>query len=212
MKKVVILGDSGHSKVVADLIHSNEGMSLTAKLDDRYDEVFVGEGVTKGPISHLRQLLQEESNIYVVLGIGSNVVRKKLVKELGVPRSSFISLIHPTAVISPSAVIGLGTVIMPRVVVNADTIIGDHAILNTGSIIEHDCKVADYTHISPQAILAGGVAVGEGAHIGAGASVIPLKTVGEWSTIGAGAAVVSNINRKVTAVGVPAKEIRKEGI
>lgn len=212
MKKVVILGDSGHSKVISDLIHSNEGISLTAKLDDRYDEVFVRDGVTKGPIAHLRHLLQEEPDICVVFGIGSNTVRKKLVKELGLPRTSFISLIHPTAVISPSAVIGLGTVVMPRVVVNAEAKIGDHAILNTGSVIEHDCKVADYVHISPQAILAGGVAVGEGAHVGAGASVIPLKTVGEWSTIGAGAAVVSHIPRNVTVVGVPAKEIRKEGI
>lgn len=212
MKRVVILGDSGHSKVISDLIHSNEGMSLTAKLDDRYDEVFVREGVTKGPIAYLRQLLQEESDICVVFGIGSNTVRKRLVKELGLPRTSFISLIHPTAVISPSAVIGLGTVVMPGVVVNADATIGDHAILNTGSIIEHDCKVADYAHISPQSILAGGVTVGEGAHVGAGASVIPLKTVGEWSTIGAGAAVVSNIPSNVTAIGVPAKEIWKEGI
>ncbi|RSK33703.1 acetyltransferase [Bhargavaea beijingensis] len=212
MKKVVILGDSGHSKVISDLIYSTEGMLLTAKLDDRYNEAFVREGVTKGPIRYLRQLLQEEPDICVVFGIGSNTVRKKLVKELGLPRTSFITLIHPTAVISPSAVIGLGTVVMPRVVVNADSTIGDHAILNTGSIIEHDCKIADYAHISPQAILAGGVEVGEGAHVGAGASVIPLKTVGEWSTIGAGAAVVYNIPGNVTAVGVPAKEIRKEGI
>lgn len=212
MKKIIVLGDSGHSKVIADLISSKEDMSLIAKLDDRYEEVFVSEGIIKGPIAHLNKLIQEESDIYVVLGIGSNAVRKKLVKELRLPRTSFISLIHPTAIISPSVKIGVGTVVMPRVVVNADAVIGDHAILNTGSIIEHDCKVADYAHISPQAILTGGVAVGEGTHIGAGASVIPLIKVGDWATIGAGAAVVSDIPRKTTAVGVPAKEIRKEGI
>ncbi|MFC7365190.1 MULTISPECIES: acetyltransferase [Bhargavaea] len=212
MKKIVIIGDSGHSKVVADLIHSNEDMSVIAKLDDRYDDVNESEGVTKGPISYLRQLLQDEPSTCVVFGIGSNAVRKKLLNELELPRTSFISLIHPTAVISPSAVIGLGTVVMPRVVVNADAKIGDHTILNTGSIIEHDCKVADYAHISPQAIIAGGVVVGEGTHIGAGASVIPMRTVGDWATVGAGAAVVSDIPSNVTAVGVPAKEIRKEGI
>src|SRR5690606_34211252 len=106
MKKVVILGDSGHSKVIADLIHANKSMALIAKLDDRYDEVFVHDGVTKGPTAHLKQLLREKPDTCLIFGIGSNAVRKKLVSELGLPRSSYISLIHPTAVISPSAVIG----------------------------------------------------------------------------------------------------------
>ena len=49
MKKIVIIGDSGHAKVVADVVNSNDGMMVYAKLDDKYTEIFVEDGLLKGP-------------------------------------------------------------------------------------------------------------------------------------------------------------------
>lgn len=210
MIKIVIMGDGGHSKVVTDLVLASPNISLIAKLDDRHNKVFEEQGVIRGPVSYLKKILDPE--IKLVFGIGSNQVRQDLAAKLGIPVASFISLVHPSAVISPSASVGKGTVIMPGVVVNADASIGDHVILNTGCVVEHDCVVGDYAHISPSATLTGGVKIGEGAHVGAGASVIPLKAVGEWAAVGAGATVITDIPNRATAVGVPARVIRKEGI
>lgn len=211
MRKIVIIGDSGHAKVVADIVNSTDGMSVYAKLDDKYTKVFLEDGFLKGPVNHLHELINIEPGLGVIIGIGSNLVRKKIVRNLELDPSQYITAVHSTAIVSPSAEIGIGTAVMPGVIVNADVQIGEYAIINSGSVVEHDCVVDDYVHVSPLAAVTGGVSIGEGAHIGAGASVIPLKKVGEWSTVGAGAVVVSNINNHVTVVGAPAREVKKEG-
>lgn len=212
MKKVVIIGDSGHAKIVADIVNSTDGMNVYAKLDDKYTKVFIEDGFLKGPVNHLHELIKIEPSFGVVIGIGSNLVRKKIVGNLELDPSQYLTAVHSSAVVSSSAKIGIGTVVMPGAIVNADARIGEHAIINSGSVVEHDCVVSDYCHVSPLAIVTGGVTLGEGVHVGAGASIIPLKQVGEWSTVGAGAVVVSDINAKVTVVGVPAKVVKKEGL
>lgn len=212
MRKIAIIGDSGHAKVVADVVNSNEGMSVFARLDDKYQEVFVEDGLLKGPVNHLEKLIGRDSEIRVVIGIGSNTVRKKIVSNLGLNSEMYVHAIHSSAIISPSAEIGIGTVVMPGAIINADATIGDYVIVNSGSVVEHDSVVGDFAHISPLAILTGGTTIGEGTHIGAGTSVIPLKKVGAWSTVGAGAVVVSDIEDNVTVVGAPARVIKREGL
>jgi len=211
VRKIVIIGDSGHAKVITDIVNSNDDMSVFAKLDDKYQEVFVEDGLLKGPVSHLDELIESDSEIQVVIGIGSNTVRKKIVSNLRISSEMYVSVIHSSAIVSPSAELGNGTVVMPGAIINADANIGDHVIVNSGSVVEHDCVVGDFAHISPLAVLTGGVRIGEGTHIGAGASVIPLKTIGVWTIVGAGAIVVSDIEDRVTVVGSPARVIKREG-
>lgn len=209
MKQMILIGDSGHAKVIEDCIHSLSGYEIIAKLDDRYVETNIVESITKGPISIIKDLLSEDSRI--IISIGANKVRENLVDRLNLSLEYFTPIIHSTAIVSESAKIGRGTVIMPGVVVNAGAIIGDHCIINTNSIVEHDCVVGDFAHISPGAVLTGGVTVGEGTQIGAGATVIPGIEIGEWTIVGAGATVISNIDSHVTVVGTPAKVVKREG-
>ena len=67
----------------------------------------------------------------------------------------------------------------------------------------------DHVHISPGAHLAGNVRVGELSHIGIGASIVQGIRIGKGVIIGAGAAVIDDIPDHVTAVGVPAKVIKR---
>lgn len=209
MKNIVVIGDSGHSKVIVDIINESKKMQVSAKLDDKYNETFIINGVLKGPISYLHKLIKDDPNIGVIIGIGSNEVRKKLVSLLGLKRDFYITAIDQSAKISPSAKIGLGTVVMPGSIINAEAVIGDHVIVNSGAIIEHDCNIDNFVHISPRATLTGGVKVGEGTQVGAGAVVIPTKTIGSWSMIGAGAVVINDFGNQVLTVGIPAKEKRE---
>jgi hypothetical protein len=66
------------------------------------------------------------------------------------------SVVHPAAVVAPSATIGAGTLVMPGAVVNAEARIGANAIVNSGAIVEHDCEVGEGVHIAPGAVLCGG--------------------------------------------------------
>lgn len=208
---IILIGDSGHAKVITDCVHSIKGFQVVAKLDDKHSEKHFAEGIIKGPLAILQELMIEYS-AKVVIAIGANHLRKKIVDKFNLDDLDFASIVHENAVISDRATINAGTIVMPGVVINADARIGKHVILNTNSVIEHDCTVGDYCHISPGSILTGGVRVGMGSHIGAGSTIIPLKSVGKWSVVGAGSVVISDIEDRVTAVGVPARVIKREGL
>lgn len=207
MEKYILIGDSGHAKVIEDCIVSN-GNQVIAKLDDKYTDTFKEGPYLKGPISNINDLLAD--SVKVVISIGNNEIRRKIVRKLDLDNQNYGIVIHKSAIVSQSATIGRGTVIMPNVVINADTSIGEHAILNTGSIVEHDGVIENFVHVSPGCVLTGNVTVGEGTQIGAKSVAIPSITIGRWSLIGAGSSVVRNIGDHVTAVGVPAKVIRKK--
>lgn len=116
-----------------------------------------------------------------------------------------ISLVHPTAKLCASALIGDGLQAMPDVIVHNEAVIGRQCLLNTRSLIEHDCVLEEGVEIGPGATLAGRVHVGANTWICTGVSVRPRVRIGRNTIIGAGAVVVSNIPDGVVAVGIPAK-------
>ncbi|MEI4789363.1 acetyltransferase [Bacillus sp. FJAT-53060] len=208
-----LIGAGGHSKVIQDLIFAHPDYSLCVVLDDQFEEAVTQNGILYGPISMSEQLSEDMPHTKWLIAIGQNEIRQKVKKRLSFEQMAFATLIHPAAVISPSAVIGNGCVVMARAVVQPDVVIGEHAIINTGSVVEHDCLLASFVHLSPGAVLTGCVSICEGAHIGAGAVVTPGISIGSWAVIGAGAAVTRDIREQKVAVGVPAIEIkdRREG-
>jgi acetyltransferase EpsM len=203
--KIAVIGRGGHSKVISDMILSNEGLDIVGYLDDKYEDVKRIEYTYYAPISSAKRLIEYFKDIMFVMAIGDNRLRQLIVRRLKLPEEYYIKLIHQSAVISPSATIGNGTVVMPNSVINADTKVGLHSIINTGSVIEHDCIIGDYSHVCPGVTLTGAVHLDEGAFIGAGATVIPNIKIGEWTIVGAGATVIHDISSHCTAVGTPAK-------
>lgn len=199
-RAVVIVGASGHGKVVADIVLKNKD-NIVGFLDDNTElsDKFIGFSVL-GTIDQY----QKYPDAYFVIAIGNASIREKLVKKL--EKVKWYTAIHPTAVISDIDVeIGEGSVIMANVVINSGAKIGKHCIVNTSAIIEHDNKIADYVHVSVGAKLAGTVSVGKSTWIGIGASVSNNLNICEDCMIGAGAVVVRDILQPGTYIGVPAQ-------
>lgn len=203
MTNVALIGAGGHSKVVQDIVRVNDDLTLYAVLDQNIKKKKVVDGVIHAHTDMIGDLV---SNCKFCIAIGNNQVRQKLIEEFTFSSEKYVTLIHPTAVISPSATIGRGTVIMPNAVINANSVVGNHCIVNSGAVIEHDNRIRDYVHVSPNATLAGTVTISKGTHVGSGATVIPGRKIGIWSVVGAGAVVTSDVSDEVTVVGVPARE------
>ncbi len=197
--QLAIYGKSGHGKVVADI----------AKLNGFMDILWIDDDPSLKECLSFEAFLAASSHLPVALGIGDNRLRQAVTQKLQQYNIAIETLIHPTASVSPSAKIGTGSVIMPHATVNADTVLGDGAIVNSNAVIEHDCMIGAYTHVSPGCSLAGGVSVGTLTHIGIGASVIQEITIGKSVTLGAGSVVISDLPSNATAVGVPAKVIKR---
>ncbi|MGM0949952.1 MAG: acetyltransferase [Bacillota bacterium] len=207
MRNVAIVGDGGHGKVIRELINARSDTRLAAVLDDKFRTFEAGKEWYTGPLEAISEVRRLVPDVLFLIAIGNNSVRKHLAERLGLKKEDFITLIHPSAIVSKSAVIGEGTVIMAGAIIQADARIGAHCIINTGAVAEHDNQLSDYVHLSPRVTLSGAVAVQEGVHIGTGANVIPQLTIGSWSVVGAGSAVIRSIPDRVTAAGAPARII-----
>lgn len=124
------------------------------------------------------------------IAIGNNEARKRESIRLG-EKFSFMTIIHPDAVIARTATIGEGSIIMAGVVIQANAKVGRHAIINTNASIDHDCVIGDFVHVSPGAAVCGCVEVGDGAWVGAGAICVQGAFVPPWTLVRAGSLVKS---------------------
>lgn len=201
MKRLLIIGASGHGKVVADIARLN-GYQKIAFLDDDPAAKQCGQYPVIGTSSDVRNIDGD-----VIVAIGNAKIRRRIQCSVGSER--IITLIHPSAVVS-DAQIGCGTVIMAGAVINPGAVIGEGCIINTSSSVDHDCRVGDYVHIAVGAHVAGSVEIGDETWIGAGATVSNNMSICPGCMIGAGAVVVSSIGISGTYVGIPARRKRMQ--
>ena len=198
-EKVVIIGASGHGKVVADIVRA-AGDTVVGFLDDNGEKTACAGLPVLGPVSAANDL----TDCRFLVAIGDNTVRRRIVESLSV---RWYTAVHPAAVVSPGAVLGEGTAVMANAVINAEARVGCHCIINTGAIVEHENVIGDFADLSPAAALGGNVVVGEQTHVGIGACVRNNVTICGGCVIGAGAAVVKDIEVAGTYVGVPARKL-----
>jgi sugar O-acyltransferase (sialic acid O-acetyltransferase NeuD family) len=193
---MILYGASGHAKVIADILRANQ-VEIRELFDDN-EQIKSLQGISV--------VRPHETEDELIISIGNNAIRKKIVTTYSY---KYGVAIHPSAIVSPSAIIGEGSVVMQGAIIQADVVIGKHCIVNTGATIDHECSIGDYVHLSPNASLCGNVTVGEGAWIGAGTTVIPGVEIGSWATIGAGSTVVRDIPQNVIAFGCPCQVTKK---
>jgi len=212
MIPVIGFGAGGHAKVVIEILRLATGFEIVGLLDRNVK--LRGSDVLGVPVlgdDSFASALAARGVRHAFVGIGgtaSTCARRRVfdrVRELGF---DVVSAVHPSAVVSPSAVVGAGATIMAGVVVNASAMFGVDVTVNTGAVVEHDCRLGDHVHVATGARLAGGVTVLDGAHVGVGATIRQGMTIGRRSVVGAGAVVVDDVADGVIVVGVPARVLR----
>ncbi len=199
----MVIGAGGHAKVVVELARSC-GFEVVGCLDaDATPRLVVGAPVI-GKDDMAAHLLSGGVSC-AALGIGNNRVRERIGAEMDALGFALPALISPRAVVSPSALVEHGTIVMPGAVLNAECRIGPFGIVNTSASIDHDCRLATAVHVAPGSRLAGSVIVGDRAMIGVGSAVAPGVSIGADATLGAGATAVHDIPSNTIAVGTPAR-------
>lgn len=201
MRKLAIIGASGHGKVIADIAVQNRYEEIVFFDDDVSIQECCGYPVI-GKIANAKEIDAD-----IIVGIGNPIIRKKIQDSFG--EKKIATLIHPSAVIADSVIIGVGTVIMAGAVVNPGTRIGMGCIINTSSSVDHDCRVGNFVHVAVGSHLCGNVIVGEKTWIGAGTIVSNNISICGSCMLGAGSVVVKNIVETGTYIGTPARKIEK---
>ncbi|EJR58332.1 sialic acid O-acetyltransferase NeuD family sugar O-acyltransferase [Bacillus cereus VD115] len=203
-KKLLIIGASGHGKVIADIAMKTNRWQSIAFLDDNQNAKYsMGIEIIDKSASISKYI--DDYEFFV--GIGNNAVRERIQRKLEDEGASIPVLIHPSAIIGEQVYLGAGTAVMAGVVINCCTKIGKGCIINTASTIDHDNIIEDYVHISPGVHLAGTVKVGRGTWLGIGSIVSNNINITHSCKIGAGAVVIRDITESRTYVGVPVRRV-----
>ena len=211
MEDIIIIGSSGHAKVVIDIVQQ-EGKYHIIGLIDRFrkvDEETIGYKIL-GKEEDLPKLIKMHTIKGILVAIGDNSIRAKVVSSVRetCPNICFVSAIHPHASIATNVSIGEGTVVMAGVSINPCVSIGEFCILNTNSSLDHDSKMANFSSLAPRVVTGGYCDIGEYSAICIGATLIERVHIGKHTVIGAASLVLKSLGAYTIAYGNPVKKIR----
>ena len=140
-----------------------------------------------------------------LLAIGIPGVRRQVAESLLARGAEFLSLIHPTAIVAPTAEIGAGSILCPYAIVSDACRLGRFVIMNYHSSLGHDATAGDYAVLSPYATLGGGARIDCDAFLGLHASVGPGRHLGPRSKVAANSAALCDAPTDTLVYGVPGR-------
>ena len=209
--KIIIIGTSGHAKVVIDVVEKEGKYEILGLIDPirKAGEETLGYKIL-GDNSTIPELLKKNPDCKFFVAIGDNFIRGKVVQEILAlfPEAAFITTIHPSAQIGKDVRIGNGVVIMAGAVINSSSTIGDFTIMYTKSSLDHDNILGKYASLAPNATTGGNVTIGDFSAIGISASIKHGVTMGSYCVLGGGSILLKNCEHNTLLYGVPAKKIR----
>jgi acetyltransferase EpsM len=194
---ILVYGGGGHGKSLIDLLRSLGTYRIVGIIDDglRQDGGTILGLPILGGAEALPALYQQGVHLAVnaVGGIGNVSIRIQVFERLRLAGFTCPAVVHPSAVVEPSAQLAGGVQVFPLAYVGSEAQVGFGAIINTGAIVSHDCRLGDYVNCSPGAILAGEVQVGSAALIGMAATVNLRTRIGSGARIGNSATVKGDV-------------------
>ena len=211
LKNILIIGASGHAKVIIDIIEKQKKYKIFGLIDTHKD---IGETVFGYTVLGTEMdipLLMNQNNIHGgIIAIGDNWVRMQMKNRiLSLCKGfKFLSAIHPKSILYRGIKIPVGVVIMAGVIVNADAQIGEFCILNTKASLGHDSVMHNFSSLASGVTTGGCLELGECSALSIGAIVIQNIKIGDYAIVGAGSLVIKDIGSYKVAFGNPAKEIR----
>lgn len=167
------------------------------------DEFFCGDRVSDIPVIKFSEI--QVDNFHFLIAIADPSVKVAVEGKLG-RKACYATLIHPSARVASSAIIGRGSIICPNSIISVNVNIGSHVHLNPGAWIGHDSCIGDYSTLAPIASISGNCNIGSEVFLGASSVIKEKITIASRAYVGMGAVVIRNLDEG-KFVGNPARQI-----
>lgn len=169
--RLLVVGAGGHGRSVVEAAELSGQFEVVGLLDDSLP---AGESVlgvpVLGPVVSMAH--HQAGADQAIVAIGNNTVREKLLQQLAAAAGfKLATVVHPRAIVSPSAVLGAGSAVMAGAIVGTEARLGVGSIVNCGAVVDHHATVKDFGHLGVNASMAGGTVLGRGAWMQAGAAL-----------------------------------------
>lgn len=204
VKRVLLVGAGGHAAELRDYINhinmtgKSPQLQVVGFIDDNrqgYDHYGFTEPFLGSIVEH-----NVRTDVQYLMGIANLEYRKEITERLLAKGARFTGLIHPTALISPSAHLAEGVVVSHNVSVGPKVTIGRFTMLNSRCTIGHDSIIGEYNFISPQVAISGNTKVGDENMIGTNSCTIPGMTIGNRNKIAAGMVIYKPVGDDETVI------------
>lgn len=170
MRRLIIVGAGGHARSMAEAALLSGVFEVVGFLDDAFPRLAKVRDFPVLGTMHDIQMYRAFAEMAVV-AIGNNELRESLCHQLSAAGFQLATVVHPTAIVSPSAVLGEGCAIMAGAIVGTEAQLGKGVILNCGAVVDHHCRVDDFGYLGVHAAMAGGAVLGRGAWMQAGSAL-----------------------------------------
>lgn len=210
-KKICIYGSGGFGReILCCLIDMLQGKEIVIKDKVVFmlsDNLYSAEEVMG--ISVIKESNFDKNAYQVIVGVGDPFARKSIVEKLPTD-TEYITVIHPSAVISDWVEIGDGSIITAGCILTCNIKIGKHAHINLHTTIGHDCNMQDYFTTAPATNISGNCNFGNCVYFGTNASIKQGIEICDNVTIGMGGVVTKNIAEEGIYIGNPLKKFEKK--
>lgn len=212
-RDIVILGSSGFAKEVLWLLEENnkyeKEWNILGFIDQSYGDD--AKRILGYPIiGDDTWLLQYSKEINVVCGIGSSKLREKVVQKfIGRNNIKFPSIISKNAIVSEHVKMGKGCIVCAGTIFTVDIVVGDFVTVNLNCTVGHEAVLGNYITLYPDVNVSGNVTIQAKSEVGTGSQIIQGLKIGKNTIVGAGTVVIKDLPGNCTAVGNPAKVIKK---
>jgi sugar O-acyltransferase (sialic acid O-acetyltransferase NeuD family) len=201
--KALVFAAGAQGRITVEILRALGRWSSIAFIDD--DASASGREILGVKVIGTPESVEERGAYEVVVALGHPEVRLAVAERLAGLGFRFLTAVHPSAHVAPSAIIGEGTVVCPGAIIHTEARVGVHVIVNTGAIVEHDADLADGACVSPRVLVSGRTKIGRGSFLGIGSMVLPRVSVGAGAVVGATSVVTSDVRDRSFVVGTPAR-------
>ncbi len=118
------------------------------------------------------------SDVFFHVGMANMDLKASIVRACQALNWKPFTVVHPAAVIAPSAEIGIGCYLAPLAVVSSHVKIGAHCIVHIHSSLGHDSIIGKNCAVLPGARISGNVELGEDTIVGSNAFVAAGVRIG----------------------------------
>lgn len=144
--KLIILGAGGFGKTVYDVASQSGVYDSIAFLDDNSTDSRV-----VGKCADYSKFISPDTQIYPAFG--NNNGRLDWIEKLLSEGADVPTIVHQSAYVSPTVILGKGTVVLPKAVINTDTVVEMGVIVNCSAVIDHGCVIGNGVHVCLGAIV-----------------------------------------------------------
>lgn len=137
---LLILGAGGQGQVVKELA---QNIGIFRKIDFLDDDI--NNQLTIGKCCDCAKFVDEYP--VAIPSVGNSELRMKWIDMLVKEGFVIPTLVHRTAIVSPSAQIDYGTIVEAKVTIGANSRVGYGCIISSGVTIDRNMDIPDGTHI-----------------------------------------------------------------